>query len=252
MPPPETSRNGSSPIPGGFLRTSLPGPTPSTNQTLETRERTLATWSDSEWLFRKYHGVQAGCWCMFYHREGPTDPSRARLGRTRTASAITRCSAGATPRGSLPNETVSRWDGVRSVGARTCPARTRTEVTGDGPGTGPPLRPGVSPASSGTARIGGPAWLGPRCAPRWSRSAEGEGTSWRPMLPPMGGRSPPGLARRACSNAKGSRSCDPSVRATCRSAKRSGSAVPTRQVEGRLPVPASREQPHNRGGDNAA
>ena len=78
MPPPETSRNGSSPIPGGFLRTSLPGPTPSTNQTLETRERALATWSDFERLFRKYHGVQAGCWCMFYHRECPTGPLQSK------------------------------------------------------------------------------------------------------------------------------------------------------------------------------
>ncbi len=78
MPPPESSRSGSSPIPGGFLRTSLPGPTPSTNQTLETRERTLATWSDSERLFRKYHGVQAGCWCMFYHRECPTGPLQSK------------------------------------------------------------------------------------------------------------------------------------------------------------------------------
>lgn len=25
-------------------------------------------------LFRKYHGVQAGCWCMFYHRDGPNGP----------------------------------------------------------------------------------------------------------------------------------------------------------------------------------
>jgi GNAT superfamily N-acetyltransferase len=36
-----------------------------------TRLLTPATWSDFETLFRKYHGVQAGCWCMFYHRTGP-------------------------------------------------------------------------------------------------------------------------------------------------------------------------------------
>ncbi len=34
------------------------------------------TWKDFEGLFARYHGVQAGCWCMFYHREGPLhDPS---------------------------------------------------------------------------------------------------------------------------------------------------------------------------------
>jgi GNAT superfamily N-acetyltransferase len=31
-------------------------------------------WIDFETLFRRYHGVQAGCWCMFYHRTGPTGP----------------------------------------------------------------------------------------------------------------------------------------------------------------------------------
>lgn len=29
------------------------------------------TWKDFEGLFARYNGVQAGCWCMFYHREGP-------------------------------------------------------------------------------------------------------------------------------------------------------------------------------------
>ncbi len=45
-----------------------------------TAELEPARWDDFEALFRKYHGVQAGCWCMFYHREGPTGPlgSRAR------------------------------------------------------------------------------------------------------------------------------------------------------------------------------
>jgi GNAT superfamily N-acetyltransferase len=41
-------------------------------QRLEARELSPSTWSDFESLFRKYHGVQAGCWCMFYHRDGPT------------------------------------------------------------------------------------------------------------------------------------------------------------------------------------
>jgi GNAT superfamily N-acetyltransferase len=40
----------------------------------EARELTLSRWRDFEALFRKYHGVQAGCWCMYYHREGPTGP----------------------------------------------------------------------------------------------------------------------------------------------------------------------------------
>lgn len=45
-----------------------------------TAELEPARWGDFEALFRKYHGVQAGCWCMFYHREGPSGPlgSRAR------------------------------------------------------------------------------------------------------------------------------------------------------------------------------
>jgi GNAT superfamily N-acetyltransferase len=32
------------------------------------------TWADFERLFRPHGGVQAGCWCMFYHRAGPTGP----------------------------------------------------------------------------------------------------------------------------------------------------------------------------------
>ena len=42
--------------------------------TFETKELTPQRWNDFERLFRKYHGVQAGCWCMFYHRDGPTGP----------------------------------------------------------------------------------------------------------------------------------------------------------------------------------
>ncbi len=38
---------------------------------LVARELSPARWRDFEAFFRKYHGVQAGCWCMFYHREGP-------------------------------------------------------------------------------------------------------------------------------------------------------------------------------------
>lgn len=36
-----------------------------------TRELSSATWSDFEALFEKNHGVQAGCWCMFYRRTSP-------------------------------------------------------------------------------------------------------------------------------------------------------------------------------------
>lgn len=38
----------------------------------ETAELTPARWKDFEALFGRYGGVQAGCWCMFYHRDGPT------------------------------------------------------------------------------------------------------------------------------------------------------------------------------------
>jgi ribosomal protein S18 acetylase RimI-like enzyme len=41
---------------------------------LEAHEFEPSRWRDFESLFRKYHGVSAGCWCMFYHRNGPTGP----------------------------------------------------------------------------------------------------------------------------------------------------------------------------------
>lgn len=50
----------------------------SESQPLETRELTDSSWIDFERLFRKYHGVQAGCWCMYYHREGPTGPLQSK------------------------------------------------------------------------------------------------------------------------------------------------------------------------------
>jgi GNAT superfamily N-acetyltransferase len=40
----------------------------------QVRELSPSRWADFEALFRKYHGVQAGCWCMFYHRDGPNGP----------------------------------------------------------------------------------------------------------------------------------------------------------------------------------
>lgn len=51
-----------------------------------TRELSSKTWKDLEVLFRKYHGVQNGCWCMFYHREGPVKglSDRARIEKNRT------------------------------------------------------------------------------------------------------------------------------------------------------------------------
>lgn len=52
----------------------MPRGTSTGSSRIEARELTPARWSDFEALFRRYHGVQAGCWCMFYHREGPTGP----------------------------------------------------------------------------------------------------------------------------------------------------------------------------------
>ena len=48
------------------------------SEPLEARELSPSTRKDFENLFRKYHGVQAGCWCMFYHREGPTGPLQSK------------------------------------------------------------------------------------------------------------------------------------------------------------------------------
>jgi ribosomal protein S18 acetylase RimI-like enzyme len=39
---------------------------------LRAKELTLARWRDFEELFEKYDGVQAGCWCYFYHRSSPS------------------------------------------------------------------------------------------------------------------------------------------------------------------------------------
>lgn len=41
---------------------------------LVTREFATSRWHDFQELFSKYGGVQSGCWCMFYHREGPNGP----------------------------------------------------------------------------------------------------------------------------------------------------------------------------------
>lgn len=49
-------------------------PAPGPRSELVTRELTPSRWKDFEALFQKYHGVQAGCWCMFYHRTGPNGP----------------------------------------------------------------------------------------------------------------------------------------------------------------------------------
>ena len=50
---------------------------PLETESLESFELEPARWKDFEALFRKYHGVQAGCWCMFYHREGPNGPTES-------------------------------------------------------------------------------------------------------------------------------------------------------------------------------
>jgi len=39
-----------------------------------TKELSPETWPDFEKLFAKHGGVQAGCWCMFYHRPRPLPP----------------------------------------------------------------------------------------------------------------------------------------------------------------------------------
>ena len=39
---------------------------------LQARELAMDTWKDFDALFQKYGGVQAGCWCMYYQRTGPT------------------------------------------------------------------------------------------------------------------------------------------------------------------------------------
>ncbi len=38
----------------------------------EARELNSETWPEFEKLFSKFNGVQAGCWCMFYHRKNQT------------------------------------------------------------------------------------------------------------------------------------------------------------------------------------
>ena len=48
---------------------------------LEARDLDSATWKDFEELFQKYGGVQAGCWCMYYHRTGST-PGKTQDERT--------------------------------------------------------------------------------------------------------------------------------------------------------------------------
>jgi len=47
-----------------------------------TKELTPARWPDFEKLFAKHGGVQAGCWCMFYHRPLPI-PEKERATRNR-------------------------------------------------------------------------------------------------------------------------------------------------------------------------
>jgi GNAT superfamily N-acetyltransferase len=54
------------------VRTSPPPPS------LRALELTPSRWGDFERFFLKYHGVQAGCWCMFYHRTGPNGPLESR------------------------------------------------------------------------------------------------------------------------------------------------------------------------------
>ncbi len=63
----------------------MPSDPPDAGAAFEAREFVPSRWTDFETLFRKYHGVQAGCWCMFYHRGGPNgtiaDPVRQESNR---------------------------------------------------------------------------------------------------------------------------------------------------------------------------
>lgn len=65
--------------PGREVRAPVPG------LGLTFRELTPSTWKDFVSLFGEYNGVQAGCWCMFYHRRGPnrapTEELRQRANR---------------------------------------------------------------------------------------------------------------------------------------------------------------------------
>ena len=53
----------------------MPSESPAGAPAYEAREFVPSRWTDFERLFRKYGGVQAGCWCMFYHRGGPNGPA---------------------------------------------------------------------------------------------------------------------------------------------------------------------------------
>lgn len=60
---------------GGLKRGSgKPASTDLRSEAWEARELTPKNWADFESFFAQYDGVQAGCWCMFYHREGPNGP----------------------------------------------------------------------------------------------------------------------------------------------------------------------------------
>ena len=59
-------------VPGTVGR---PPASPAGSTSFTAREFVPPRWNDFEALFGKYHGVQAGCWCMFYHREGPNGPA---------------------------------------------------------------------------------------------------------------------------------------------------------------------------------
>lgn len=48
------------------------------------RPLTEESWADFERLFGRFGGVQAGCWCFYYHRPGPIgEPSAARTEQNR-------------------------------------------------------------------------------------------------------------------------------------------------------------------------
>ncbi len=59
---------------GANPRLRRPTPRGSDGPRLRAYDLSPSRWKDFERLFVRNHGVQAGCWCMFYHRERPTGP----------------------------------------------------------------------------------------------------------------------------------------------------------------------------------
>lgn len=50
----------------------MPESTLENNSRFTVKDLDANSWTDFERFFSKYNGVQAGCWCMYYHRTGVT------------------------------------------------------------------------------------------------------------------------------------------------------------------------------------